>query len=231
MTDDGVYTILESSEPPAYRCGVPERLQLGESRWALKHLVWGVLDRPEELDVRIEMARAAAATSAICGLTFEEGDPRTAQLVMSVGRGARHDLDGRGGVLAWNQLPSMNQRSGNVLGRLDLDDFNRRPFSADPQTTILHETFGHGLGLPHLAPGSLMQPTADPRIKGWTRIDINALQYLYGPPSGQKPLDPAKPDQSQLDDLLADQRERMAAATREILGSAVLELERRIQTL
>lgn len=231
MTDDGVYEILGGSDAPQYRCGVPEHLQLGESRWGLKHLVWAVLDRPEELDVRLEMARAAAATSAVCGLTFEEGDPQRAQLVMSVGRGKRHQLDGRGGILAWNQLPTMNQRTGSVLGRLDLDDFNRKPFSADPQSTVLHETFGHGLGLPHLAPGSLMQPTADARIKTWTKIDIGALQYLYGPPSGQRPLDPRDPDRNQLDDLLADQRERMAAATREVLGSALLELERRIQSL
>lgn len=225
--DNGIYEILEEQRP-VYRCGTPERLSLGQSRWGIRHLLWATIDGPADADLRAEMAAGAAATAAICGLTFEESTPQRANLLMTVGRGEKHQLDGRGGILAWFQLPSMNQTSGTLIGRLDLADFNTKPFTFPLLPTVKHEAFGHGLGLPHLRSGALMQNTADPRILSWTSIDIAAHQFLYGPPKSERPVNPVKPDPHQIEDLLAAQRRAMIDAVTSVLGNAAREIEARI---
>jgi hypothetical protein len=93
------------------------------------------------------------------------------------GRGKKHNLDERGGTLAWSELPC------DVAPHIQLDQMfdEAEDWSFNMAIAVICHELGHALGLAHLNFGALMAPYYDPNVTKPQDEDIDEIVKLYGP--------------------------------------------------
>mgnify|MGYP002622544591 CR=1 FL=1 len=179
-------------------CPGIERMAVGGRvcKWGKHKLSWnfaGRLPGLNEDQVKAAIDLAASYWSAVCDLAFEwTANPRSADLPLSAGA-----IDHAGGTLAWQELPCGSDTPRR--GRYDTRETWENAISPsrgriDLVRVAAHE-IGHGIGIPHLAAGNLLQPTYDTRIRKPQAGDIREAQRRYGPPKSKPdPADDPKLD-------------------------------------
>ncbi len=214
----GDFGIRENEEQPISVCAVRESMANDSGYWGIRELRWAFIAGLDGIDHEGGIRRAFSTVSSFCGLTFRQVDRNERpNILFDVGRGQAAGLDGPGNVLGWAQLPAPNQRSGTLLNRLDMSErwidlAEGEPVPRDRinfPPVIRHE-IGHNLGLIHW-PDGLLRAVYDPSVWSYLGVDIGRLQKRYGPPANSKPLDPDKPDVSQLGELIALAQQHLKA--------------------
>lgn len=139
---------------------------------------------------------ACGQWTAVCGLSLQRVATTSANILAKSGTGRANGLDGRGGTLAWSELPC-NVRATDQMNQCydEAEAWNYRMAVA----VICHE-IGHALGLPHLPNGNLMAPYYDPKTTKPQAGDIQEMVQRYGPavspapnPNPPAPNPPAGP--------------------------------------
>jgi hypothetical protein len=182
------------------RCGFSDAQAVGFNKWGLSKLTYAITSNPVGTGLSKSqyagcVRKAFDSWSAVCGLTFEQGEPDRSNIVLGTGRGRRAGFDGPSGTLAYAYLP----QGENFRGRLELYmDLDEAWALDDAQTGIIttnvlaHE-IGHTLGLDHTqARGSLMLPTYSSRIGTPQTDDIRRVVDRYGKPAAV-PTPPTPP--------------------------------------
>lgn len=100
----------------------------------------------------------------------------TANIFAKSGRGKKHNLDSRGGTLAWSELPC------DVAKNVQLDQMfdEAEDWSFGMAVAVMCHELGHALGLGHLNFGALMAPYYDPNVTKPQMEDIEEICRLYG---------------------------------------------------
>lgn len=172
-------------------CGVPHSYlslmaqEYIRPQWSKTSLTWSVAGNLPGLTLEMLntiYAEAWEAWVAVCGITAARILIQGADVNKTTGR-----IDGPGGVLAWSELPSGDDRP--LTQRYD----NSESWDQNFLRVVASHEIGHALGLPHLARGNLMQPTYDPTITKPQAGDIAEIQRRYGPPKTRPVPEPAPP--------------------------------------
>ncbi len=181
------------------RCGCIDAANLGESRWGLATVSWGVSSFPSGLsqDRVLQLYQQAFDSwSAVCGLKFTRVAAANANIVIGTGRGSRSNFDGPNGTLAWAYLPSGRNFTGRLEVRFDLDE----TWIDNPQArgilllNVAAHEFGHAIGLSHNSvKNQLLNPYYAPAISKPQSYDIQEIQTLYGKPAAT-PTTPTSPN-------------------------------------
>lgn len=172
------------------RCGCLDVALLGESRWGLKEVAWGIANYPSgglsQQRVAEIYAQAFASWSAVCGLKFKQVAANQANIVIGTGRGQRSNFDGPSGTLAWAYLPGGSNYVGQVEVRFDLDE----TWIDNPQANgilllnVAAHEFGHAIGLSHNnVRANLLNPIYNRSIATPQAEDIRQIVSLYGQPT------------------------------------------------
>lgn len=187
------------------RCGCPdvldeekkehvEFLQMQElveekrDKWSKKALTYAIDGYVTGLSKQVQ---AAMIEAAFCSweahvdieiVRCSRNKSKTADILVGVGSGKKHNFDGQGGTLAWAYLP---QNDKQLRMRFDLaETWVKKPFERGIhfQTVAAHE-IGHLLGLQHSKQsGALMAPYYNPFVgKPQAKDDIPRIQKMYGP--------------------------------------------------
>lgn len=100
------------------------------------------------------------------------------------GVGKKHNLDARGGTLAWSELPC------GVSENMQLDQMfdEAEDWSFNMAVAVMCHEIGHALGLGHLWAGNLMAPYYDPNCTAPQSGDIEEITKLYGKRKTRYPL-------------------------------------------
>lgn len=100
------------------------------------------------------------------------------------GSGKKHNLDARGGTLAWSELPC------GVAENMQLDQMfdEAEDWSFNMAVAVMCHELGHALGLGHLSAGNLMAPYYDPNCTAPRSGDVEEIVKLYGKRKGRYPL-------------------------------------------
>ncbi len=146
---------------------------------------------------------------AAADIKFEQTtNPQEADFIIAAGQGPQDQFDGKGGVLAWNELPPTSNFIGQLHGKFDAaETWIPKGKTAGPTgiyvvNVAAHEVVGHGLGLSHTdVPGSLMNPFYSANIAKPQAHDKQELVARYGesktpstpPTTPQPPVVPPKP--------------------------------------
>jgi len=180
------------------RCGCPDLVTSGRPRkWAHNTLSYFIASRDEDLSQNTWdsiIAEAFDSWSRVANLKFVKIDKRnSANILVDIGSGQRHNFDGPKGTLAWAYLPSRHDYTGQLLMRFDTDeDWIGSPIGQtvihEEQGTLLlnvaaHE-IGHILGLGHSnIETALMAPYYAESVRSpQENDDIPRIQELYGKP-------------------------------------------------
>lgn len=199
------------------RCGHPDVVRPGTmaqrvkewserraARWKKTALKWFMAKFVVELSQERQLQlyqQAWDAWSAVCGIRAERTtDKGKADVIASVGSGARSDFDGPGGTLAWAYLPDGDDFDGQLTMMFDQGetwtDVDGNPNAILYLNVACHE-IGHLIGLDHSRKSSaLMAPYYDPRVAAPQKVDdVPRAQLLYGPATSPAPPPvPAPPD-------------------------------------
>jgi hypothetical protein len=110
--------------------------------------------------------------------------PSKANIYARSGSGKRHNLDNRGGTLAWSELPC------GVAENIQLDQMydEAEDWSFNMAVAVICHELGHALGLPHLNAGNLMAPYYDPNLTAPQKGDIAEIVKLYGKRKAKYPV-------------------------------------------
>lgn len=110
--------------------------------------------------------------------------PTRANIYARSGVGKKHNLDNRGGTLAWSELPC------GVHETIQLDQMydEAEPWSFNMAVAVMCHELGHALGLPHLNNGNLMAPYYDPNVTAPQKGDIEEIVKLYGKRTKKYPI-------------------------------------------
>lgn len=121
---------------------------------------------------------------AVCGLSLKRvATKNQANIAARSGAGRANGLDGRGGTLAWSELPcgvSPNAQMEQCYDEAEAWTYRMAV------AVICHEV-GHALGLPHLSNGNLMAPYYDPKTTKPQSGDIQEMVQRYGAPVPTSP--------------------------------------------
>lgn len=184
------------------RCGCKdtERLEVSEARLGQKDwtvYVQGFVDGISKDDQLAVWKKIFTHVSTVCNLNVRLVDSKNADVIVDVGRGSKFDFDGSGGVLAWAELASNQNRQQLLM--IDLDEtwiltLDRRG------VLFLHvgyHEFGHIWGLTHSKKSNqLMAPYYSERIGAPQDEDTERLRAIYGKPTVGNPIpdpDPVNP--------------------------------------
>jgi len=171
------------------RCGVPDQLRVeddGVCKWPGTKIAYATrLDLPglTRTQARLAFDTACQQWNECTNLELYRVHQVTeANIYAHSGLGEKDNLDGRGGTLAWAEMPcNVSMRS-----QLKLIVDAAEEWSLTMAITAFGHEMGHALGLPHLDRGNLMGPYHNPDIIKPQPGDITAMQELYGKPKGQK---------------------------------------------
>lgn len=175
-------------ELPTPVCGVADSVGAAGTicRWDIDVVRWhisGSAGRLSADDVVAAYGQAWDAWANVCGFRHEyTSNPRTAHMLATFGR-----IDGTSGTLAWSELPCGSSGRGHrqLAQKYDGENWvvadNPPSGTIDLRRVMTHEN-GHGIGIPHIAQGNLMQPMYDTRIDGPQQGDITEALARYGRP-------------------------------------------------
>lgn len=180
-------------------CGVPDELgQTGTCQWPFKDVLVHGSGMLGEVDLGEGIARAVKdplGWNGVCGIRLQQTtNPNTAHIRVSTG-----GIDGPHGTLAWCQLPCGFTRLRWQACKMLFDTGDIYVFAENPPGGKIdwyrvwwHEG-GHGIGIPHITEGNLMQPMYSNRIRFPQRGDILEARGRYGLPETQPPGTPGEP--------------------------------------
>lgn len=191
LTPDGVvgpWTAAKMINPA--RCGLPDMMLDQSCAWPHKDVTFHAqLNLPGLAAAEVEAAfvEACQQWSAVCGINLTRSDSPAANIVARSGTGRSNNLDGRGGTLAWSELPCGRSRRATLQQMYDEAEQWSRSMAV---AVICHEV-GHAIGLSHIAAGNLLAPYYDPRITKPQAGDIAEAVKRYGPPQPKPSPAPA----------------------------------------
>lgn len=174
-------------------CGLPDVLEdsLGLRKWANPNVSWTIADGLANVaanDMKDAFELAWRQWAAVCGIRpIYKANDRTANVLVTTGR-----IDGPGGTLAWSELPgpSTTQCTQKYdTGETWVITANPGRLQIDLVAVACHE-IGHVIGLPHLAAGSLMQPTYQGGLRTPQALDVQQAVERYGPSTTEPPAPP-----------------------------------------
>lgn len=166
------------------RCGLPDFGITAPSgnpcRWPMKDISYyhdvslpGMT--PEQVIQAYDVAFAQWAE--VCDIEPKRVERKeVANIYARSGRGKKHNLDDRGGTLAWSELPC------DVSTHIQLDQMfdEAEDWSFNMAVAVMCHELGHALGLGHLNFGALMAPYYDPNVTKPQQEDIEEITKLYG---------------------------------------------------
>lgn len=186
------------------RCGCAEGVvedATNPAKWGLSELTYFIKGRDTDLPTNVWdsiIAKAFSNWEQVCALRFKQvNNEANANLVITVGQGAKDNFDGPSGTLAWAYLPSSSNFRGQLLMKFDVSETwveADSPRGIRMVNVATHE-FGHMLGLTHSQISTaLMAPFYSPQIATpQASDDIPRIQALYGPatiPADPSPTNP-----------------------------------------
>lgn len=169
-----------------FRCGLPDfelRAEAKTCKWPMQQVTYySKLDLPGLSAEQAKQAFDAACRQwmAVCGLSLVRvASASTANIVSTSGEGRADGLDGRGGTLAWSELPCGAGPNSQYEQKFDSAEAWNYLMAV---AVICHE-IGHVLGLSHLPKGNLMAPYYDPNTIKPQTGDIAEVVSRYGKPA------------------------------------------------
>jgi len=166
------------------RCGLPDFGIMAPSgspcRWPMPDIAYyHDITLPGLTATQVEAAydTAFGQWAAVCNLNPKRVERKEiANIYARSGRGKKHNLDDRGGTLAWSELPC------DVAPHIQLDQMfdEAEDWSFNMAVAVICHELGHALGLGHLNSGALMAPYYDPNITKPQDEDIEEMVKLYG---------------------------------------------------
>lgn len=168
-----------------FRCGLPDfelRAEAKACKWPMQRVTYySNLDLPGISADQAKQAFDVACRQwmAICGIVLVRvPSANKANIVSTDGEGRADGLDGRGGTLAWSELPCGAGPNSQYQQKFDRAEAWNYLMAV---AVICHE-LGHALGLSHLPKGNLMAPYYDPDTIQPQSGDIAEMVSRYGKP-------------------------------------------------
>lgn len=184
LKPDGYVGEITAHRLSRRRCGLPDFGIAAPSgnpcRWPMQEIsYYHELALPGLTDEQIRAAYDAAfgQWAAVCNIEPKRvGRKDVANIYARSGRGKKHNLDERGGTLAWSELPC------DVSQHIQLDQMfdEAEDWSFNMAVAVICHELGHALGLGHLNFGALMAPYYDPNVTKPQEEDIEEIVKLYG---------------------------------------------------
>lgn len=174
--------LVETMLTTRHRCALPDIMAARDKacKWPHLDVRWYInISLNEMTNEKILEAFKVAYRQwgDVCGVRPQlVTSAEVANIYSKAGRGRKNQLDGRGGTLAWSELPCGYSSNDLVNQMYDVDeawDFNMLVGVA------CHE-IGHALGLSHSTRGNLMAPYYDAGITKPQSGDIQQIIQLYG---------------------------------------------------
>lgn len=174
------------------RCGLPDfgltDPNGGPCKWPMAKIsYYHDVKMPGMTDEQVREAYDIAFSqwAEVCNIEPTRVDgPARANIYAKSGSGKKHNLDNRGGTLAWSELPC------GVAENVQLDQMfdEAEPWSFNMAIAVICHELGHALGLPHLNNGNLMAPYYDPNVTAPQKGDIEEIVKLYGKRTKKYPI-------------------------------------------
>lgn len=165
------------------RCGLPDFGLTARGRackWPMKEIsYYHEITMPGMTSAQVSEAYDVAFSqwAEICDIEPQRvASAEQANIYAKSGVGRACNLDGRGGTLAWSELPC------GVSPNVQLDQMfdEAEPWSFNMAVAVICHELGHALGLGHLNAGNLMAPYYDPNLTTPQKGDIDEMVKLYG---------------------------------------------------
>lgn len=165
------------------RCGLPDFGLTAAGRtckWPMKEIsYYHEITMPGLTEHQVAEAYDVAFSqwAEICDIEPQRVETAShANIFARSGSGRSANLDGRGGTLAWSELPC------GVTPNVQLDQMfdEAEPWSFNMAVAVICHELGHALGLGHLNAGNLMAPYYDPNLTAPQAGDIEEMVKLYG---------------------------------------------------
>lgn len=174
------------------RCGLPDFNLTASGRdpckWPMKKITYfNEIALPNMSDEQIKEAYDIAFSqwAEVCDIEPTRVERKEqANIYARSGSGKRHNLDARGGTLAWSELPC------GVADNMQLDQMfdEDEDWSFNMAIAVMCHEIGHALGLGHLSAGNLMAPYYDPNMTAPKDGDIEEITKLYGKRTSKYPI-------------------------------------------
>ena len=183
LAQDGVVDDVTAHWISRRRCGLPDFGLTAAGRtckWPMKEIsYYHEIKMPGLKDHQVAEAYDVAFSqwAEICDIEPQRVDAADqANIYAQSGVGRSCNLDGRGGTLAWSELPC------GVTKHVQLDQMfdEAEPWSFNMAVAVICHELGHALGLGHLNAGNLMAPYYDPNLTTPQAGDIAEMVKLYG---------------------------------------------------
>lgn len=206
---DGKLTpqVLRAMDAP--RCSVPDHMEREEAKWGKKKLTYyiekyvpGVLTKADQQAI---IQQAWDFWSEVADISASRVDsPNGADIIISIGTGAKDGFDGPSGTLAWAYLPNGSNSRLNMKYDSAETWIKEKTQRGILMLNVSCHEFGHLLGLEHSrVQSALMAPYYSPNVpKPQQNDDIPRIQALYGKPTTKpdpkpdpdpNPTDPTEP--------------------------------------
>lgn len=174
------------------RCGLPDFNMTDHNgqpcKWPMKTIAYfHEIKMPGLTDSQVAEAYDVAFSqwAEVCDIEPQRVEKREkANIYARSGVGQAHNLDGRGGTLAWSELPC------GVAANIQLDQMfdEAEPWSFNMAVAVICHELGHALGLGHLNAGNLMAPYYDPNLTTPQKGDIEEMVKRYGKRTAKYPI-------------------------------------------